>query len=724
MIQSRLTTRLWTGVLLANLFMAAVVGLALRQSLLQYREKAEASLQNYSLILAGDLSSTLNKIDLVLLSVAEDLSGRIARGDDDPASRETLLKKYFARLPELNGLRAVDAEGYLEYGPGATAKTRVNISDRDYFIALRDDPGATLAVSKAYKGRISGIWEINLARRLTKPDGSFAGIILASMTLEEIQKDILANVDMGKLGLITLWDRDFTMVIRYPDLGQFGAAIGLPASMPGFQRLVREGRTDGMFQGVSPRDGVQRTYSFRRIPGYPLSITVGMSPEDYLAGWRYEARFLIALGCLFTLLTLYSAWTIHGSWKRREAAMLALRNQEENYRSLVEAADDLVWQTDERGLFSYVCPRAVGMLGYEAGEMLGRSPLDFKPPGERRTIADALGAMENGRARIRNLQSAALRKDGSRVILETSAVPFFDTQGRFRGYRGIDRDITERVRVSELLIQSEKMASMGGLAAGMAHEINNPLSIILQSAQMVQRHFDPGLERNAEAARQCGCSMECVRAYLEARGSVEFVKNIREAGERAATIVTNMLDFARKSDSTFVDSDINELLDKSVELAASDFDLKKNYDFRQVKVVRIYARNLPRLRCNRTEIEQVILNLLKNAAQAMNAGMVEGRVPTIVLRTFNDGGSVVIEMEDNGPGMGEEVRRHVFEPFFTTKPPGDGTGLGLSVSWFIIVKNHGGSIRVESEPGRGARFIISLPLHPQERTSGQADEGE
>ncbi|MFP5221049.1 MAG: ATP-binding protein [Acidobacteriota bacterium] len=271
-------------------------------------------------------------------------------------------------------------------------------------------------------------------------------------------------------------------------------------------------------------------------------------------------------------------------------------------------------------------------------------------------------------------------------------------------------DVTQRVHLEEMMVQSEKMISVGGLAAGMAHEINNPLSGILQSAQVLLSHLSPDVAANRAAAEASGCTMDNIRAYAEKRQLLVFLEGIRESGVRAARIVSNMLEFSRKSQSQRSPSQINQLMDKAVELALSDYDLKKQYDFKRIRIVREYGQNLPDIPCTRTEIEQVVLNLLKNAAQAMALGSDRSVTPTITLRTAIDGDCLRIEVEDNGPGMSESVRKRIFEPFFTTKPVGEGTGLGLSVSYYIIVTNHGGRFDVQSEPGKGARFILCLPL--------------
>lgn len=271
-------------------------------------------------------------------------------------------------------------------------------------------------------------------------------------------------------------------------------------------------------------------------------------------------------------------------------------------------------------------------------------------------------------------------------------------------------NVTEHVRISDILIQSEKMASVGGLAAGMAHEINNPLGSIVQSAQVLQKRFEPDHPMNIKAAAECGCTMQNINCYVEKREAVQFLESIRESGGRASKIVRTMLDFSRKSDSGRTMVNVNEILDKSIELASSDYDLKKKYDFRRISVIRRYNSDLPPIYCIRSEIEQVMLNLLKNAAQALAEQGSQDRAPTITLTTSREGDRVRVVVEDNGPGIEETILRRIFDPFFTTKQPGEGTGLGLAVSYYIISTNHDGTILAESEPGAWTRFVIELPF--------------
>ncbi|NDV25618.1 DUF3365 domain-containing protein [Desulfovibrio sp. JC010] len=271
-------------------------------------------------------------------------------------------------------------------------------------------------------------------------------------------------------------------------------------------------------------------------------------------------------------------------------------------------------------------------------------------------------------------------------------------------------DITGRVNLEQVLVQSEKMMSVGGLAAGMAHEVNNPLAGILGSAYNIKKRVFSDMESNRKIAEECGVSLEGVQAYLEKRKVDHMLDSIQESGKRAASIVDNMLSFSRKSDQHMDDYDLIALMDKTLDLAANDYNLKKFYDFRQIQIVREFDPDMPRVKCEGNEIQQVLLNLFKNGAEAMTEKEYGDEKPCFHCRIYRQGDMAVLEVEDNGPGMDEAIRTRVFEPFYTTKGVGKGTGLGLSVSYFIITDQHEGSMAVESEPGEGTRFIIKIPI--------------
>ena len=270
-------------------------------------------------------------------------------------------------------------------------------------------------------------------------------------------------------------------------------------------------------------------------------------------------------------------------------------------------------------------------------------------------------------------------------------------------------DTTEKVKIEEMIIQSEKMLSVGGLAAGMAHEINNPLSGIIGNADVLRNRLLAELPANTAAAEEVGICFSDIGAYADKRGLSLILENIRQAAGRAAVIVSDMLSFSRMSSSSFSSSDLAELLDKTIQLASTGYDPKKAFDFRTIKITKAYDKTMPPVMCDSSKLQQVFLNILSNGAQAMSETS-HLRPPEFTLKLSHDGSRAVIHIEDNGPGIPDSTRKRIFEPFFTTKGVGIGTGLGLSVSYFIITNHHKGTLEVDSEPGKGAAFIIRFPI--------------
>lgn len=311
------------------------------------------------------------------------------------------------------------------------------------------------------------------------------------------------------------------------------------------------------------------------------------------------------------------------------------------------------------------------------------------------------------------------RQHSARVHARLNERPYlFDVvvyplSGRAKGVVIRVDDVTEKVRIEQTLVQTEKMLSLGGLAAGMAHEINNPLGAILQSTQNVERRLSADWPRNASVAEAFNLDMQALRGYLDKQRIPEFLSGIRDAGERAAAIVADMLSFARQSSSELVAVDLAAALDAAVRLASADYNQKNQFDFRHIAIERDFDHELPRVRAQKNQLEQVFLNLLLNAAHAL--GSQNNAAPQITLRLSRQDDNALIEVMDNGPGMDENVKRRVFEPFFTTKEEGHGTGLGLSVSYFIITEQLKGHIEVDSATGEGTCFRIRLPFsdkHP------------
>lgn len=311
---------------------------------------------------------------------------------------------------------------------------------------------------------------------------------------------------------------------------------------------------------------------------------------------------------------------------------------------------------------------------------------------------------------IENREMRIRRADGQESWVLLSSSPIRDTSGRIIAGIAVFTDITERKRMEDLVVQSEKMMSLGGLAAGMAHEINNPLGIIVHAAQNAQRRLSAGLAANEQAARDAGITLEGLNRYIRDRSIDVYIQDIMEAGHRAARIVRSMLNFSRPRQAQRALVSMASILDKALELVQGDFDLKTEYDLRKITIERRYDPSNPCGYFDESEIVQVFLNIIKNAAQAMGAKQYgKDETPHIRLTTDVEDSQIRVDIEDNGPGMDEKTCRRIMEPFFTTKQVGQGTGLGLSVTYFIVTNSYGGSLRVDSELGHGTCFTVRLP---------------
>jgi PAS domain S-box-containing protein len=391
--------------------------------------------------------------------------------------------------------------------------------------------------------------------------------------------------------------------------------------------------------------------------------------------------------------------------RRAMEEVRALRNR---LRNVIDSMPSAVVGAGLDGRVTLWNKGAELFTGTAKGEATGRLIAEVFPFSSE-DVADMQSAIETGRLLSRTKVPYVLGETSA--FVDYTVYPITGTKDEGAVIR-ID-DVSERVRLEQLMVQSEKMMSVGGLAAGMAHEINNPLGGILQGAQNILRRISPDLVANHKVAELHGISIEALNDYLRDRKILNMVEGIRDSGKRAAEIVSGMLEFSRKSDSTMGNCNLNRLVEDALELASSDYDMTKQYDFRDIRILKDFDPGLDEIQCVKSEIEQVLLNLLRNAAQSMSAQDMKGKRPTIVIRTHARGDIAVLEVEDNGPGMSEETRKRVFEPFFTTKDPGVGAGLGLSVSYFIITQNHGGEFTVESKPGIMTKFIIRVPVDPQ-----------
>ena len=388
----------------------------------------------------------------------------------------------------------------------------------------------------------------------------------------------------------------------------------------------------------------------------------------------------------------------------------ALLLSEERFRALHNASFGGI-AIHEQGRILDCNQGLAEISGFDVDKLVGMDILQLISETSRSAV------LNNIRNEVEDFYEAkAIRKDGVEypAHLESRNIPY---KGRLVQVLEF-RDMTSQKRAEEFIIQNEKMMSLGGLAAGMAHEINNPLAAIVGSCQNLRNRLLRDTHTNVKVAEECGTSFENIVSYVQSRDCDNMVESIYESGKRAADIVKDMLSFSRRNEKSLGSNKITDLMDNTIKLVSNDYDLKKNYDFKKIDIVKDYADSNCNVLCYSNQMQQVFFNLLKNAAHAMSDKEYVDDVPRLIIRTYSRDNMNVTEIEDNGPGLSEEARKKVFEPFFSTKGPGKGTGLGLSVSYFIIVKQHRGSMEVLSEPGKWTRFVISIPIEGPENVSG------
>lgn len=368
--------------------------------------------------------------------------------------------------------------------------------------------------------------------------------------------------------------------------------------------------------------------------------------------------------------------------RARRKAEEDLAASEIKFRRIVETAHEGIWMLDRDGHTTYMNRRMADMLGLEVGAAGGADLLHVLTEAR---VAEAVNAALRGGGSGFSGQCRLRRADGTALWGMLAVSSMQDDHGICFGHLATIFDVTEHRRLQEQLMVSDRMASVGILAAGVAHEINNPLAAVLTNLHMAVEAL-PSLKMDGVSERE--------RADLE-----EELRDALEASERLRDIVRDLKIFSRTPETTLGPVDMHRILDSSLRMAWNELK-------HRARVVRKFEP-VPFVHGDESRLGQVFLNLIVNAVQAMEEGRADRN--TITLSTAIDaGGRVVVQICDTGCGMSAEVMSHIFTPFFTTKPVGVGTGLGLSIC-SRIVQALGGDITVESEIGKGSCFRVCLP---------------
>ena len=316
-------------------------------------------------------------------------------------------------------------------------------------------------------------------------------------------------------------------------------------------------------------------------------------------------------------------------------------------------------------------------------------------------MAIKTGEMQK-RQRIQSRRSASVRHE------EITVVPIKNETTGGAVIR-ID-DMTELIRMEEAMHHTKILMSIGGLAADIAHEINNPISGIVHNTTLLLSRLTEKSPENTNAAKKAGITMEAIHDYLNLRKAGPLIEAINGSGTRAAEMVRKSLSYAKRNDIRMAPYQITRLLDKTLLILEKDFMADDQKAFKSIRIIRHFEENLPDIMCEGPKIQQVLYNILSNAAESLLKSDAQAHPQTLTLTVQKESRMLRLDIEDNGPGIREELCERIFEPFFTTHELEKGRGLGLFIAYFIVTTGHNGQLDVASRPNLFTRFTLRLPL--------------
>ncbi|OAI04926.1 hypothetical protein A1353_12120 [Methylomonas methanica] len=440
---NNVSRRLIAGAVLLNLLVIVTVGFALYRSFDKYQQRAEITTQNLAKVISQNLDSVIEKVDLGVLVAVEEIQRQQAMGSVDAEALSVFMRRLQSRLPWVIGLRATDQQGWLSYGVDVPKDTRLSMADRLYFTSLRDNPALGLFINKPVMSHVNKVWVINFARRLNHDDGSFAGVVFANVSLDNLGK-VLANIDVGSRGAINLRDADMGLIVRYPTPAEPGNAIGDKTISPEFRRMLASGHTSGVFYTPTSFDNTARVVSFRKLDSYPLWVSVGLARDDFLAEWWNEVMEMAGLVILFTLISVSSARFVVRAWLRQLQAGAKLAVEEEKFHTVADYTFDWeYWEGNDQQIL-YMTPSSLRVTGYEAEEFIadvGLLPRIIHAD-DRHLLADHRHDVEH--LRLAEVDFRIVRRDGEIRWISHCCQAVFGADNSYRGRRITNRDITER----------------------------------------------------------------------------------------------------------------------------------------------------------------------------------------------------------------------------------------------------------------------------------------
>ncbi len=683
------------GIVIAATIFAA--GLAVWERRQQSIESYQRELTNLSITLAEQMARSIQAVDLVLL---ETQSTVLAVGVDNPAEfnrrmaaedAHRFLADRLATMPQAQGIAVINADGLMISSSREWPVSRLDASDRDYFVHFRDHNDHGVFISAPVRSRITGAWTFFVGRRIDGPHGQFLGIALGVIDLryfEEFYKAI--TLEAG--GSVSVFRRDGMLLARYPHVEDM-MGKRLSSESPWYTIVAKGG---GSYGTPGYIDGVARVVSVHPLRDYPLAVSVTVPKDAALGEWRHFGLVVSASAACVVLCfaALFGALAARSRKMDRQAAALAeaadaVQKSEARSRDFALTSSDWFWETDQDHRFSYLS-EGVRAFGFSADDLLGRSRMELAAEsGNTAAGWDDHFALLERHEPLRDFVYTWRNGAGREGVASVSGNPFFDVKGRFLGYRGTGRDITEQVRVETLLRDTKEAAEEANMAksqflANMSHELRTPLNAIIG--------FSESLELG-------------IRGPLQPE-QIEYVRLIHQSGEHLHDVINDILDLAKVDAGKFELRD-EEGVDPRAILDSTITLMRSNAVASGISLSTEIESKLPLLVCDSTRLKQILLNLISNALKFTEQA---GSVVVAVHR--GPEGTVIFEVRDTGLGMTADEIDVALQPFGQIDASNtrryEGTGLGLPLAK-RLAELHGGSLQVKSEKGYGTTVRVTIP---------------
>ncbi|MBW2051834.1 MAG: PAS domain S-box protein [Deltaproteobacteria bacterium] len=649
---------------------------------------------------ANRVEKEINYIEKEIYLLNQDVSA----GPFDPKAQYDSIRKSFSRVLE-RGVKQIELvdltnrKAYI-YGPFSSWSVKEPLDTKLYELPFTKEPGDKRVWISQPQVKSSGI-HLGLASSLI---GDPTKQLRFNVTISWLLTPFLKNIRSGKTGYAWIIDEN-GIFLFHPDATFIGKSAfkareeklpGLPYEKINFiqrEKMLRGEKGLGSYYSGWHR-GITGKIE-KLIAYYPIVIS-----EDFPQKWSVAVVAPISeieeavkkmsiwqffLQGLIIIVIVLAALAVLFFEMRRSRQLEEkvdqrteeLKKSEEKYRSLVESAEDLIFTVDSENIFLSMNNFTANFFGGRPEDLIGKSVSELFPKERAEKQLEIVKMVyQSGKSMPDEFK---LDIGEYQIWFNASFMPLRDEKGKVSQVLCIARDITEYKNLERHLINTEKLASIGTLAAGVAHEINNPLGVILGFCDLLLRK-----------------TPEDTQAF-------EDLKTIERQGLHCKQVVENLLSFARVEEGIAEYSDLNHCLEEIIQI------VRHNMEMNDIELITDFAERIPLVKGEPRQLQQVFLNLINNAIASMEGG------GTLLIHTHLERGGrkAVASFQDNGIGIDEENIDHIFEPFFTTKPEGEGTGMGLFVSYGIVSK-YGGSIVCTSHtadsPGKSSGTLFTVTL--------------